>query len=150
MALIDDQMAVVGDNIRDLSFAHQALDERYVNDARRLSFSAANNADLFLVYLQKGSQTLHPLVEQLSSVDQDECVPSTVRNQSRPDDRLAKGGRRGKHPILMGDENVKSLQLRPSQFALEGYVRGKRRADFAQIFQIGNGAMAFDEVDCFL
>src|SRR6266699_3051916 len=120
MALIDDQVAVISDDVRDLSFAHQALDKRYINDTRRLSFSAANNADLFLVYLQKGSQTLHPLVEQPSSVDQDERVPSTVRNQRRRDDRLAKGGRRGKHPVLMGDENVKSLQLRPSQFALEG------------------------------
>ena len=143
-------MAVITDDVRDLSFAHQALDKCYINDTRRLSFSTANNADLFLVYLQKGSQTLHPLVEQLSSVDQDERVPSTVRNQRRPDDRLAKGGRRGKHPILMGDENAKSLQLRPSQFALEGYVRGKRPANFAQIFQIGNGATVFDEVDCFL
>ena len=83
-------------------------------------------------------------------MDQDERVPSTVRNQRRADDGLAKGGRRGKHAILVSDENVKSLQLRPSQSALEGYVRRKRRANFAQIFQIGNGAMAVDEVDCFL
>ena len=55
MALIDDQMAVVSNDIPDFSFAYQALDERNIDDTRRLSLPAANNADLFWIYLQKGS-----------------------------------------------------------------------------------------------
>ena len=90
------------------------------------------------------------MVEQLSSVDQYERVSGAVRNQGRRDDRLAKGGRCGEHAVLMHDKSVESRRLRLSQFALEGYRCRKCCTDFAQIFQIGNGAVAFDEINCFL
>ena len=55
VAFIDDQMTVVGDDVLNLAVADEALNESHIDDARRLSFTAANNADLFWVYLQKGS-----------------------------------------------------------------------------------------------
>ena len=63
-------------------------------------------------------------------MDKDERVAGAVRNERRRDDRLAKGGCRGKHAVVVGDESIESLQLRPSQFALEGNARRKRDADF--------------------
>lgn len=83
-------------------------------------------------------------------MDQNERVSGTVRNERRRDDCLAKRGCRGEHAVLMGDKSIERRQLRPSQFALEGYVRGKCQADFAQILQIGDCSMAFDKIDCFL
>ncbi len=83
-------------------------------------------------------------------MDKDERVSGTVRNQRRRDDRLAKGGCRGKHTVLMGDKSIESPQLRPSQFAPEGNVRRKCHAYFTYVFQIGDGVMAFDEIDRFL
>ncbi|TCN35627.1 hypothetical protein EV665_1272 [Shinella granuli] len=131
MALIDDQMAVIGDHVRNLTLAHQALDERNINDTCRLSFSAANNTYLFRVYAQKRSKTLHPLIEELAPVNQNERISGSLRNERRCDDRLAKRGCRGEYTVLMGDKSIERCQLRPSQFALEGYVFRKCRANFA-------------------
>ena len=72
---------------------------------------------------------------------------AAVCNERRRDDRLAEGGRGGEHAVVMGDESIEGFQLRPAQFALEANACGKRHADFALIFQIGNGAIAFDEID---
>ena len=63
MAFVDNQMTVVGDDISDLSIAYQALDQRHIDDAGRLSLSTPNNADLFRIDVQKGTQALHPLSE---------------------------------------------------------------------------------------
>ena len=39
MAFVDNQMTVIGNDISDLSIADEALDERRIDDAGRLSFS---------------------------------------------------------------------------------------------------------------
>ena len=61
MAFIDDQMAVVGNDIGNFSLAHQALDERDIDDACRFSFPATNNADLLRVHVQKGFVDVPPI-----------------------------------------------------------------------------------------
>ncbi|GLS36506.1 hypothetical protein GCM10010869_20950 [Mesorhizobium tianshanense] len=80
-------------------------------------------------------------------MDENERVSRAVRNERRRDNRLAKRGCRGKHAIVVGSESIECLRLRPSQLALEGNDRRKCRADFTTILQIGNGAMALDEID---
>ncbi len=69
MALIDDQMAVIGNDIGNLSIADQALDERYVDDACRSSLPTADKADQLRVHTQERLQAFHPLIEQLSSMN---------------------------------------------------------------------------------
>ena len=39
MALIDDQMAVISNDVIDLAIANQALDERHIDDRLSASFS---------------------------------------------------------------------------------------------------------------
>lgn len=107
-------MAVISDQICDLTITHEALDECDINRTCRLSFPAANNADLFWVHVQKRSQTLHPLIEQLSSMDENERISGAISNQGRRNDRLAERGCRGKYASFMGDKSVEGLQLRPS------------------------------------
>ncbi|GLS36507.1 hypothetical protein GCM10010869_20960 [Mesorhizobium tianshanense] len=55
MAFIDDQMAIVGDDIRNFPLANKTLDERDIDDARRLSLPATDSADLLRVYAQERS-----------------------------------------------------------------------------------------------
>lgn len=64
MAFVDNQMAIIGDNVRNVPVADKALDERHIDDARRLSFPAADDADLLRVNAQKGTETRDPLIEQ--------------------------------------------------------------------------------------
>ena len=74
MAFVDNQMTVIADDISDLSIADQALDQRHIDDACRLSFPAPDNADLFWVDAQKGTQTLHPLSEKLPAMNKNQRV----------------------------------------------------------------------------
>src|SRR5437762_1862193 len=53
MALIDDQMAVVRYQVGYFASAHEALDQRDVNDAGRLAASAANGADVLRIDLEE-------------------------------------------------------------------------------------------------
>ena len=57
-------------------------------------------------------------------MNKDERVSGAVGNERRCHNGLAKGRRRGKHAILMGNESVESRQLRPLQFATEGDICG--------------------------
>jgi len=53
MALIDNQMAVVRHHIGYFTSAHEALDQRDINDASRLTTSAADNADVFRIDVEE-------------------------------------------------------------------------------------------------
>ncbi|MDB5550464.1 MAG: hypothetical protein JWL86_448 [Rhizobium sp.] len=53
MAFIDNQMTVFANHVIDLAIAHQALYQRDVDNACRLSFPAPDNADLFWINVQK-------------------------------------------------------------------------------------------------
>jgi hypothetical protein len=53
VAFIDNQMTVIGDDIRDRSVAYQALDKRHINDTGRFSLPAPDNTDLSRVDVQK-------------------------------------------------------------------------------------------------
>ena len=63
MALIDDQMAAIGNDISDLPIANQALDERDVDDTCWPSLPITDNADQLWVYTQERSQAFYPLIE---------------------------------------------------------------------------------------
>lgn len=114
MAFVDNQMAIIGDNVGNVAVADKALDERHINDARWLSFPAADNADLLRVNAQKGTETGDPLIEQFPSVDKDQRVSRPLRNERCGDNGFAEGGRCGEHAVVVSNESVESLRLRPS------------------------------------
>jgi len=64
VALIDDHMTIFTDAIVDDTFAHQTLNDRNVQPARRLPASAADASDLMIIDIQKRRQAFHPLIQQ--------------------------------------------------------------------------------------
>ena len=46
VALVDDEMPVIANDVVNFSFSHQALDEGYINDSGRPAFAATNCAYL--------------------------------------------------------------------------------------------------------
>jgi hypothetical protein len=46
VALIHDEVAVAGDEVRDLALADQALDQCHVNPPARSTFAAADDPDI--------------------------------------------------------------------------------------------------------
>ncbi|TCL67309.1 hypothetical protein EV286_110214 [Rhizobium sp. BK251] len=69
VALVDNQMTVIADDVIDLAIPNQALDQRNVDDPCWLSFPAPDDADLLWINGQKGTQALHPLGEKLPAMD---------------------------------------------------------------------------------
>ena len=53
MALVNDQMTVVRYQIGYLASAHEALDQRDINDARRLAAAAADDADVLRIDIEE-------------------------------------------------------------------------------------------------
>ncbi len=62
MALVHDDVAIVRDEIFDISFALQTLDHGNINHASSLDLSASNVADVSNWLIQEGSQSLTLLV----------------------------------------------------------------------------------------
>ena len=53
VALVDDQMTVVRHQVGYFASAHEALDQRYINDASRLAASADDDTDVLRIDIEK-------------------------------------------------------------------------------------------------
>jgi len=70
MAFVDDEMPVVGDQIRDDTLPHHALHEGHIDIPGRLLLPAMDNAQLVRRDVQKRLETHHPLTEKLPTMVQ--------------------------------------------------------------------------------
>lgn len=68
VAFVDDQMAVLADDVIDLALAGQTLDDRNVDNAGGFAFAAADLADGLGREIEKGGEPGNPLVEKLPAM----------------------------------------------------------------------------------
>ena len=78
MAFVDNEMAVVGDEVVRLSAAHQALNQRDIDYSRRFPPPAADDANVLRIDVQERFQTLYPLQKQFPAMNQDKGIPRPV------------------------------------------------------------------------
>ena len=102
MTLVDNQVAVVGDEVADLAVAHEALDQRDVDPPCRLALSAADRADVAVLHGQKRLKALAPLVDELAAMNENQRVDTTCGDHARADDGLAERRRGGQHAAVVG------------------------------------------------
>ena len=74
VAFVDDQMAILANDIVDFALARQTLNDRNIDNAGRLAFAAADLTDGFGREIEKGGEPGDPLVEKLPAVDQNQRV----------------------------------------------------------------------------
>ena len=74
VAFVDDQMAILANDVIDLALARQTLNDRYIDNAGGLAFATADLADGFWRKIEKGREAGDPLVEELPAVDQNQRV----------------------------------------------------------------------------
>ena len=98
VALVNDNLPVAGHEIRHRLLAHQALDHRDVDPAGGVALSRTDLPDQLGVDTQEHGELRAPLVEQRSSVHQDQRAAGTGGHQIRANDGLADARR--------GDENA--------------------------------------------
>ena len=83
-------------------------------------------------------------------MDKNERIASALRNQGRGHHRLAEGGRRREHAMLMRKKGLERLDLRLVQRPLKPYSARKWIADHPQIIQLNLGALASDQLNSFI
>ena len=83
MAFVHDDLAVSGHQIIHHMFAAEALYYRHVDQASRLFATASNLSNRLDRKVQKNRQSLSSLVEQLTPMDQDQCIDLSRRDHPR-------------------------------------------------------------------
>ena len=74
VALVNDEMAVVGDDVVHLIAAHQALNDGHIDDPRGLAPATGDSPDGGGGQVEERTQARGPLVHELASVNQDQGV----------------------------------------------------------------------------
>jgi hypothetical protein len=71
VALVSDQVAVIGDHIGHLTSAHETLDQRDIDDAGWFAPATTDGPDMLRIDIKECLEALNPLGEQLSAMDKD-------------------------------------------------------------------------------
>jgi hypothetical protein len=111
VTLVDDKMTIVRHQIRYFTLTHEALDQRDIDNAGRLPASATDDADVLRIDIEKCPQPLHPLGEQLATMDKNERIAPSSRDERGSHNRLAEGRRRSEHAMVMRPEGVQCPDL---------------------------------------
>src|SRR6266536_1626000 len=83
VALVHNQVAVLRHPIIHRVLAHKTLHERNIQNTRELLSPASQPADAFYRQIQKCTEALDPLFEQLLAVNQNEGIHPTLGNEPR-------------------------------------------------------------------
>lgn len=130
MTLIDDEIPVLTDAIIHPSLSHQALDQRHVEDAGRLLPTSADPTDFLGRKPQKDRQALHPLLEQLPAMDEDQGVDTPLRDQPGGNHGLAEGRSSRQDADVVREKGFGRRFLLRSQVAVKSGTQGSARATF--------------------
>jgi hypothetical protein len=119
MALIDNYMAVAGNQVVDYSFADEALNHGHVEMAVGSALTAADLADCALIDTEEHRELRYPLVEERLPVNKDQRATRSLSDQVRSQDSLANAGRSNKHAGVVCEYGPCCLSLRLRQIAFE-------------------------------
>lgn len=81
VAFVNDKMTIVRHQVGYFPVSHEALDQRDINDTGRLAASAADDAYIFRIYIEKCLEAFHPLAEQLSTMDENKRIPAPLSDE---------------------------------------------------------------------
>src|SRR5262249_11680511 len=124
VALVDNQVTVIVDEIIDHPVAHEALDQGDVDAPRRLALPATNDANAGVVDGQEGLQPLAPLVDQLAPMHEHERVEAACCDHVGADHGFAESCRGGEHAEVVRLECSDGCGLHIVELAPEGNVEG--------------------------
>lgn len=100
MAFINDDMAVISDQIGNNATPNQALYDSEIDDACWFFLSAVYDANFVWFNVQKDTKTCDPLIKQLAAMNEDESVSISCSDHLCRDNGLAERSGR-EHPDLV-------------------------------------------------
>ena len=111
VALVNDQIAVIANDVTDNSFLDQALDHGHIEIPVRFMLTTAKLPDVFWWDAKKLTQGLNPLIEQLPAMHNHQCVHLPFCDQISSYDSFTKGSRGCQHAHFVLQQAVGSLLL---------------------------------------
>jgi len=123
MALVNDDVAVLGNPIVDDALSDEALNDRDVQQSGRPIPSTTDASDRLGRNAEESRQPLDPLIEQLPSMHEHQRVHAALRDQPRGNNGLAERGRRRKDPHIMSEHRVGGGELLATQLALKRHIQ---------------------------
>ena len=123
MALVDDDVAVLFDQLADLALAGQRLHHGNVDPAGGPGLAAADGTDHFLADLEERMQALLPLPQQLGAMDQDQGVHATARDQCRCRYRLAERSRCAQYADVVTEHRLGGSLLVEPERSCEAHIK---------------------------
>ena len=124
MAFIDDNMAVIGDQIGHDAPPNQALHKGDIDDAGRLLLSAMDHAEAVRRDVQKRLQPRDPLLEKLPAMDKNQGVPFPCSDHFRRNNGLAECRGRRKHPGFVLEKSCGGRLSVPASIRRETVSQG--------------------------
>src|SRR5271165_2732763 len=124
MAFIDNNMAVIGDEIRHNAPPNQTLHKRNVDDARRFLLPAIDDPEFVRRDIQKRLESRYPLLEKLPAVDENQGGPSPRGDHICGNNGLSKRRGRREYPGFVLQKGGGRLTLFSRQFAEKPCLKG--------------------------
>ena len=122
VALVHNDVAVVGDHIVHDLLSIQTLDDCNVNQPAGTPASTANLPDALDGQIQKCREPLAPLIEKLAAMDEHQSVHLPRRNQLGGHDRFAEGGCCAQDAVIVGKHGVGCGLLVGAKLAVKHHV----------------------------
>ena len=122
MALVDDQMAVVGHAIINDTLSDETLNDGDVEQPGGSASPAADATDRLRRHVEERRESLDPLVQQLTPMHEHERADAALGDQPGGDHRLAKRRRGRQHAGLVRQHRVCRRLLLGPEFAVKGHV----------------------------
>ena len=73
VAFVHHHMSIVGNEVGDLAFPHQALDGCNVDETCRLFLSTTDNSNLSIINIKECAEPRYPLIQKLLAVHRSAC-----------------------------------------------------------------------------
>ena len=124
VALVDHKMPVAGDDIVHLVLPHEALNHADIDDAARLTLSAADPPDGRCGKIEERPEPGSPLVHEMAAVHENERIGLACGDDGCGNHRLAESGRSSEHTGLMRQQRPGGGLLLQGQLAEKGGLNG--------------------------
>ncbi len=119
VALIDDHLTVVCDDIFDLLLPDEALDHCHVQFAIAGLLACSDLADLLRLDAEEQGELCQPLVQERSPMHQDKRAASSLRHEVRANNRFTDAGRRHEHSDVVLEQCSCGFLLHRRQISLK-------------------------------
>ena len=86
MAFVDYDVPIFAHPVVDNALAHEALHKRNIDHAAGFLSAASHITNCRLRQIKKSAKPLDPLLEQLASMHQHQCIDAAFCNQPRSND----------------------------------------------------------------